>query len=80
MTKENRATWNKLKKARRLTEQANELLDDAMTDFLPDELVTVNLHASNSNNLEETVQCFVLYGEDEKKVQRYLQKRDINKI
>lgn len=74
MTKENRDIWNKIQKAKRLSDESASLLSDVLNSFGADELET-NLQASNSNDLEETIQCYIQYDEDGEKIYDYLCKR-----
>lgn len=75
MTRESRTLWNKLQKARRLELEKEELMRDIMSCLNKYEELNVDLHASNSDNLEETLSCFVEYGEDEEKLKRFFEKR-----
>lgn len=74
MTRENRTLWNKLQKARNLELQKQQLLRKVF-DAIDDDEYEINLHASNSNNLAETISCFVDYGEDDDKLFSYFERR-----
>lgn len=74
MKRKNRILWNKLQKARNLELQKEQLLREIFEAFDNDER-EINLHASNSNNLEETISCFIDYGEDDDKLFSYLERR-----
>lgn len=65
MTKESRKLWNNLQKARKLELEKRELMSQVFNVLDEYGELDIDLHASNSNNLEETLSCFVDYGEDE---------------
>lgn len=75
MTKESRKLWNNLQKARKLELEKRELMREVFDVLDKYDELDVNLHASNSNNLEETLSCFVDYGEDEDKLLVFFETR-----
>lgn len=74
MTSRNRQLLYMIKKARDYVNESAKLLNIVMMELTEEEL-SINLHASNSDNLEETIQCFVQYGEDEDKIDEYFRAR-----
>lgn len=68
MTKESRMLWNKLQKARRLEIEKQELIEEIIYTLEKYDEIDIDLDASNSSNVGETVSCFVCYGEDEDKL------------
>ena len=63
--------WNSLKEARRY-----QIGIDALTGMVLDQLeetgdLEKDMHASNSNTLEETIMCYVQYGEDKDILEKY---------
>ena len=68
MTKESRMLWNKIQKARKLELEKKELLHEVFDILNNYDELEIDLGASNSSNVEETISCFVDYGEDEDKL------------
>ena len=68
MTKESRMLWNKIQKARKLELEKKELLHEVFDTLNNYNELEIDLGASNSSNIEETISCFVDYGEDEDKL------------
>lgn len=75
MNKTNRHIWVSLQRLRRLEEEKQVRMSVLFSEFSQDELDNVDLGASNSSNLGETLCCFVDYGEDDDKIYEYLEKR-----
>ena len=75
MTKESRTLWNKLQKARKLELEKEELVRDIIGVLDMYDELDIDLHASNSSNVGETVSCFVCYGEDEDKLLSFFERR-----
>lgn len=75
MTKESRHLWNNLQKARKLELEKRNLVDEVFDVLDKYDELDINLHASNSSNLGETLSCFVDYGEDEDKLLVFFETR-----
>ena len=75
MTRENRKIWAQIERAHRLEEEKSAIMHRIFESFSDEELETVNLGASNSSNLGETICCYVDYGEDGEKISTYLERR-----
>ena len=68
MTKESRMLWNKIQKARKLELEKKELMQEVFDVLNNYDELEIDLGASNSNNIEETISCYVNYGEDESRL------------
>ena len=75
MTKESRTLWNKLQKARKLELEKQELLAEVFCVLEKYDETDVDLGASNSSNVGETISCFVCYGEDGNKLFNFFERR-----
>ena len=75
MTKESRHLWNNLQKARKLELEKRNLMNEVFDVLDNYNELDINLHASNSSNLGETLSCFVDYGEDEDKLLVFFEMR-----
>lgn len=75
MTKKNRRLWNNLQKARKLELEKQKLMNEVFSEIDENDELDIDLHASNSNNLSETLSCFVDYGEDEDKLLIFFETR-----
>ena len=75
MTKESRTLWNKLQKARKLEIEKQELIEEIICVLEKYDETGIDLDASNSSNVEETISCFVCYGEDENKLLNFFEIR-----
>ena len=75
MTKESRTLWNKLQKARKLEIEKQELIEEIICVLEKYDEIDIDLGASNSSNVGETISCFVCYGEDENKLLNFFEMR-----
>ena len=75
MTKESRHLWNNLQKARKLELEKRNLMNEVFDVLDNYNELDINLYASNSSNLGETLSCFVDYGEDEDKLLVFFETR-----
>ena len=75
MTKESRMLWNKIQKARKLELEKKELLHEVFETLDRYDELEIDLHASNSSDVGETISCFVCYGEDEDKLDSFFCRR-----
>lgn len=75
MTRESRTLWNKLQKARKLEIEKQELIEEIICVLEKYDEIDIDLDASNSSNVGETISCFVCYGEDENKLLNFFEIR-----
>lgn len=75
MTKESRTLWNKLQKARKLEIEKQKLIAEIICVLEKYDETDIDLGASNSSNVGETISCFVCYGEDSNKLFNFFKRR-----
>lgn len=78
MKLDNRLIWSNILIARERAKEMEYLLNHEIIPSLTVEELDIKLDgSSNSNNLEETIQCFINYGEDKEILRQYFKNRVI---